>query len=187
MRNNRSMPDKSQAKLQAQVPFESLTKLGSPLGPALLSDANQVGPFNVGSTITQAQSGSIEGKKALARSRAHITLVSVANEPRSFPKSTPIATVSKLSNGTCDQSKSSFSFTATARNKLEVGHCRNSDHGEKCLEAPLPTRDGGPTSDGSTLGKDPIAGDTEINGVVGDSSRSIKSGVLRSEIGNDGG
>ena len=95
MKDNRSTPDKPQSVSVAQVPNESLTNLGSPLSPDLLAGAAHEGPFSVGSISSQAQGGSVKGKKDLARSRAHITSSSVAAESRSFPKPTPITTVSK--------------------------------------------------------------------------------------------
>ena len=49
MKDNRSTSDKPQPVSEAQVSNESLTNLGSPLGPDLLAGATHEGPFNVGS------------------------------------------------------------------------------------------------------------------------------------------
>ena len=189
MKDNRSTPDTPQPVSEAQVSNESLTNLGSPLGPDLLAGAAHEGPFNVGSITAQAQGGSVKGKKDLARSRAHITSSSVAAESRSFPKPTPTISVSKFSYGTCDRSDSSFLFTTSTSNELgelsyaRGGPCSNAAHDEKLLESSLHTRDrehrdGVVARDDLAPGKLLNAGDSEITCLAGVSSDFTMSSDL---------
>lgn len=200
--DNGSVPNEAHPKSQAQSPKQLSTtdhgakELGFSLETDLLSGANQLGYFNLGSATIQAQNVSVKSKKDFARNRAHITSVNVADGSKSFPRSSYLASISNHSNKT---SEWNFLFTASARNelgdKIEGDDLRNSsgghrgiaDQGEKCLDIPYPSHggecsDGAPVSDGLTRGEVFSAGQTKHNCMEDDSSNPVKLGAIRSDF-----
>ncbi|KAF3970795.1 hypothetical protein CMV_005545 [Castanea mollissima] len=91
--------------------------MGFAIGPDLM-EAIQVGSFNVGIAITQAQSALVKSKKDLARSRVFIASDKGNEVPRNSPKLTSSISTAKLINGISTPSEPKFLFTASASNEL---------------------------------------------------------------------